>query len=409
MPLSERNSRWDRLRKKMRFAGVDALVFLGNDIYWGMGMANMRYMFQVESQIGGDALFPMEGDPVIWTAPVHMHRPTSMYLSIQDWVSDIRPKGGPTAIAGEIHAKALQASKIGLVGFSNTLQTTNLLMYEVESLKKLLPGANFVDMTWAVEEMRMIKSELEIDMLRKASVISRKVIDAMVVAAGQSGATEASVYAEMVRTQISNGAEPYIFNLLASGPIEHPKEEIWHLLHGCEQPLTPSMRPLEKNDLIIAEWHTKYGGYRCHSEYTVYVGKKPPPQLQRIWDVSCECLEASKEALVAGRTIREAIEIIERPARKAKLDWVELGFHAMGTASPEFPTVVYPAGFGPAANGAGMQDLVLETGMTFGNNIDLHDSAWKPDVGCMYSDFMVVRESRAECLVNVPSEMGITG
>jgi hypothetical protein len=47
MPLRERDRRWDRLRKKMLMAGIDALVLLGNDIYWGMGMANLRYLFQV--------------------------------------------------------------------------------------------------------------------------------------------------------------------------------------------------------------------------------------------------------------------------------------------------------------------------------------------------------------------------
>ena len=36
------------------------------------------------------------------------------------------------------------------------------------------------------------------------------------------------------------------------------------------------MRPLEKGDIIVAEWHTKYGGYRRHTEYTVYLGKNAP-------------------------------------------------------------------------------------------------------------------------------------
>jgi len=33
LPRSERDRRWDRLRKKMLLEGVDALIFLGNDIY----------------------------------------------------------------------------------------------------------------------------------------------------------------------------------------------------------------------------------------------------------------------------------------------------------------------------------------------------------------------------------------
>src|SRR3954468_17140378 len=92
LSLAERDRRHDRLRKKMLMAGLDALVFLGNDIYWGQGMANIRYAFQIDSQIGADALFPLVGDPVVWNAVPHMNRPTNMYLSLQEWVTDIRTR-----------------------------------------------------------------------------------------------------------------------------------------------------------------------------------------------------------------------------------------------------------------------------------------------------------------------------
>src|SRR6266705_6269071 len=72
LSIAERDRRWDRLRKKMIMAGLDALVFLGNDIYWGMGMANMRYVLQVDSQIGADGLFRLVGEPVVWNAVAYM-------------------------------------------------------------------------------------------------------------------------------------------------------------------------------------------------------------------------------------------------------------------------------------------------------------------------------------------------
>lgn len=410
LSLQERNRRWDRTRKKMLMSGFDALVFLGNDIYWGMGMANLRYMLQVDSQIGADALFPLVGEPVVWNAVAHMNRPTNMYLSVQKWVSDFRARGGMPAVVDELRVRGLDHSRIGLVGFSSTIQTTPTLLHsDVLALRKLLPAAEFVDASALLQEMRMVKSEEEIGMLRKAGGIARMVVDAMVNTA-RPGVTDAAVYAEMVRTQIANGAEPNIFNLFAAGPVEHPSNELWHLLHGCEQPLTPSMRPLQNGDILVSEWHTKYGGYRCHTEYTVYLGKVAPKELLHIWDVSVECLHASKEALTAGRTIGEAVEMIRKPARKAGLDWVELGFHAMGTASPEFPTVIYERGYGSnSLNSHGITEMVLEEGMCFGNNIDLHNSRWKPDVGCMLSDFMVVRPKQAECLIGTPLELAQVG
>jgi Xaa-Pro aminopeptidase len=410
LSLRERDRRWDRVRKKMLMDQLDALVLLGNDIYWGMGSANLRYLLQVDAHLGADAIFPLSGEPVVWHGVTHMNRPTSMYLSVQEWFTDVRTRAGMPAIAEELRARGLDRGKVGLVAFSSTIQTTPTFLHqEVLDLERLLPGAQLVDASAILQEMRMVKSDEELDMLRAAGRIARKVVDAMIDTA-RPGVTEAAVYAEMIRTQIANGAEPNIFNLLASGPVDHPAGELWHLLHGCDQPLTPTMRPLRQGDLIVAEWHTKYGGYRCHTEYTVYLGKRAPKELLRIWDVSVECLEASKDALTAGRTIGEAVAMIRRPAERAGLDFVELGFHAMGTASPEFPSVVYREGFGSdRLNGALIGELVLEEGMTFGNNIDLHDSRWKPDVGCMLSDFMVVRPGRAECLIGTPLELAQVG
>ena len=410
LSLAERDRRWDRIRKKMVMAGLDALAFLGTDIYWGMGMANLRYVLQVDSQIGADAIFPLVGEPVVWNAVAHMNRPTSMYLSLQEWVSDFRTRAGMPAVADELRVRGLDRSRLGLVGFSSTIQTTPTLLHaDVVALEKLLPHATFVDVSWMLEEMRVVKSEEEIGMLRQAGKIARKVIDAMVETA-RPGVPEALVYAEMIKTQIANGGEPNVFNLFASGPVEHARSELWHTLHGCEQPLTPTMRPLAEGDIVVSEWHTKYGGYRCHTEFTVYLGRRAPKELLHIWEVSVECLQASKEALVAGRTIREALAIIRRPAARAGLDWVELGFHAMGTASPEFPTVVYQEGYGSnTLNGHRIGDMVLAEGMTFGNNVDLHDSRWKPDVGCMLSDFMVVRPGQAECLIGTPLELPQVG
>jgi len=73
-------------------------------------------------------------------------------------------------------------------------------------------------------------------------------------------------------------------------------------------------------------------------------------------------------------------------------------------------TAAEAPGFGSRTlNGHGIGDLLLEEGMTVGNNIDLHDRRWKSDVGVMFADFMVVRPGGAELLVNTPRELGIGG
>jgi Xaa-Pro aminopeptidase len=176
--LKERNRRWDKARKRMLMAGIDVLVFLGNDIYWGMGMANLRYMLQVDAQLGAYAMFPLEGEPVVWHAVVHMNRPTSMYLSVQDWVTDFRTFGGLAPIVNELQTRGFERASIGLVGFSSTIQTTPTFLHDdIVGLEKMMPHARFTDASGILQDMRMVKSEEEIDLLRGAAKIARKVIE----------------------------------------------------------------------------------------------------------------------------------------------------------------------------------------------------------------------------------------
>lgn len=410
LSLAERDRRWDGLRKRMIFGGVDCLILLGTDMYWDMGLANLRYVTGLGAKMGTKGLFFIDADPIVYNAVPHMSRPFHAQETVQDWISDIRILRGPAEIAAELRDRGLDRSRIGIVGFSSVILSASVFVdAELQGLRAALPDARFIDFGYALEEMRMIKSDEEISFMRRGGQVARKVIDAMVEGA-RPGVREAELYADMVRTQIANGAEPNIFNLMTSGPVEHPPTELWHLLHGNDQPASPTMRPLAEGDNVISEFHTKYGGYLVHTEYTVHVGSRVPPQLQRIWDVAVECLDISQDMMRPGVAVRELLEALRRPVAKAGLEWVELGFHAMGLVSPEFPTVVYEPGFGmDTANGSKIGDLELEAGMTFGNNIDLFDPAWKPDVGCMLSDFMVVRDGGAELLVGTPRTIGLGG
>ncbi len=94
LSLAERNRRWDGIRKKMMLANIDVLLILANDAFWDMGVINLRYITQIGSKMGGHALFFIDHDPIIWNSLPHMNRPTSLALSTQEWVSDIRPYGG---------------------------------------------------------------------------------------------------------------------------------------------------------------------------------------------------------------------------------------------------------------------------------------------------------------------------
>ena len=409
--LAERDRRWAAARRRMATAGIDVLLLIGNDFFWDMGMVNLRYLTQIGSKLGGYALFFLDDDPVVWNSNLpHMHRPTNIHLSTQEWVRDIRLSEGIPGIAAELRARGYDKARIGLAAFSSTIVTIPSLLHgEMVALERELPNATLVQAGWVLEELRMVKSEEEITMLTKASEIARRTVDTMIKVA-RPGITEAELYAELVKTQIVNGAEPVIFHLLASGPVEHSRSEIWHLVHGAEQPAVPTRRPLQTGDLVISEFHTYYGGYLAATEFTVYLGGKAPGPLRDIHKVCVEALQATLEVMKPGTPLEKVWEAIRRPCDKAGMDFVELGFHGHGMASPEFPTVVYRPGYGPPSmNGTRIGKLELQEGMVFGNNIDIFDPRWKPDVGCMFGDMVVVRRKGAEQLVHVPLELPEVG
>ena len=411
LSLAERDRRWAGIRRRMAMAGIDVLLLVGNDIFWDMGMVNLRYLTQIGSKLGGYALFFLDGDPVVWNSNLpHMHRPTNIHLSTQEWVHDIRVSEGIPGVAAELRARGYDTARIGLAAFSSTIVTIPTILHaDMLLLDRELPNATFVQAGWLLEELRTIKSEEEIAMLARAGEIARKTVQTMIECA-HPGVTEAELYAELVKTQIGNGAEPLIFHLLASGPVEHSRSEIWHLVHGAEQPAVPTRRPLQTGDLVISEFHTCYGGYLAATEFTVYLGAKAPGSLRDIHKVCVEALMATLEVMKPGTALQEVWEAIRRPAERAGMDFVELGFHGHGMASPEFPTVVYRPGYGPPSmNGTRIGKLEVQEGMVFGNNIDIFDPRWKPDVGCMFGDMVVVRKHGAEPLVHVPLELPQVG
>lgn len=129
---------------------------------------------------------------------------------------------GVQGVADEVKGRGFERSRVGLVGFSSTLVPPTISHHDYVSLQKALPDAELTDVNWMLQEMRLVKSEEEIGMLRKAGKVARKVVDTMLEYA-KPGITEAQLWAEMLKTQIVNGAEPDAFNLLNSGPLEHPR------------------------------------------------------------------------------------------------------------------------------------------------------------------------------------------
>jgi Xaa-Pro aminopeptidase len=385
--LKERNRRWAGVWERMILSNLDCLLLMGDDRLFGQGDANVRYLTQISGQrMGTVAIFPLEGTPVVFASPPHMHdKPFPVYRAFTEWITETRPLTGLKAVVESLKAMGFEKANIGLVGFKGAYASNTISREQYQFLLHELPNANFTEATHILEKQRMIKSLEEIEMLKKSGEISLLKIEAMIKMAVPE-VKECELYAEMVKTEISHGGEAFIFNLLASGSVDDTRN-IQHLLHGRGQPLSPTTRPLKKGDIIIAEFHTSYGGFLTGCEKSVFIGK-PPKELQRIHDIAVECFEQGIEKLRPGVPIGEAAEAFRRPARKANMDYVELGFHGHGLSSPELPrTATFPSEKLITQNDSGpfhgLGSIELKENMVIATNIDIYDPSWRNDVGIM--------------------------
>lgn len=261
LSLKERDRRWTEVRRAMRENSLDCLLLFGFPYNWDFTVANARFL----SQIGGNAafnilVFPLEEEP---TCFVLMPTFVEYWKRAQDWVKDIRPRKGPWAdnVVSRLKELGLEKGNIGVDGLAGPLDPDGWIPHSVYNrILELIPEANFINTNDMLEKIRAVKGPEEIEFLEKAAGLGDLMLEACSQTA-KPGVRECEVYAKMVDVMLANGGEEPTLFLWASDthPFPHPFR-------------LPTMRPLEKGDLIICEMHPKYGGYFTHMERTFCLG-----------------------------------------------------------------------------------------------------------------------------------------
>ncbi|MEU9451727.1 Xaa-Pro peptidase family protein [Streptomyces sp. NPDC048277] len=405
MSLEERDRRWAAIREKMLLRGIDCLIVVGTDSVSSSGMANVRYLTQLGPIVGALVIFPLTGDPIVYSGAPQMHLPFGRWQQVAGrWVDDVRTGGGVGNAVDAVTRLGLAGKRLGIVGYRHLLSPlSDVSAAFMSGLSKGLPHADISDETSLIDELRMIKSEEEQAFLRRAGEIARKRV-ARLVETAQPGATEAEVWAAMEHEGLVNGAEPGTFNLFASGPVGNAENQVVSLLHGAIPPHTPTQRVLGEGDLIISEFHTSFGGYLAHTEFSVFIGEAPS-ELRDLHHTAVELARMAESVLIPDATVRSASTALHEFTESEGLDFVELGFHGHGLSSPEFPAAVFRDA---DQAGIGLQDMGevrLRENMVFGQNIDIHNPAWRKDVGVMFGGTVVVKSGGAERLCDVPRDV----
>ena len=138
-----------------------------------------------------------------------------------------------------------------------------------------------------VEELRQVKDEEEIALLREACAITDRAFEA-VLPRIRAGVTERAVAIALERAMVDLGAEaPAFASIVASGP------------NGAVPHHHPGGRELQPGDLVTMDFGARYGGYHADMTRTVAIGE--PAGWQRdVYDLVRRAQAAGIAAAVPG-------------------------------------------------------------------------------------------------------------
>jgi Xaa-Pro dipeptidase len=292
----EYRRRTELVRAGMEAAGLEGLVIYGISRGMGMepGQTNVVYLTSVASWSQTYLVFPLEGEPTVYvTTANHVKN-----IRDNSVIKDVRAGGSPTgtgsrggtavAVAERLAELGLERARIGIVGDTSWLNI-NLPHEAHVTLTEALPGARFEIVTRWYEELRKVKSDEEIERLRKCAVITDAVYDVMVTAT-RPGVRPCDLYNIACRTALDLGGRVTLCHVGRTA-MRDPDMDYPHYY-----PLTT---PIESGDVIMTELAAGFGGYYGKIWGTFFVGD-PTPEYAEMFSLAADAGRGIKATMRAG-------------------------------------------------------------------------------------------------------------
>ena len=263
-------TRQDRLRESLASRGFDGAIVWGRGSTNVDGCTDLLYLtghLSAVSHILDSAAHSARGHAGLVIKPTG---PTILVTDSYDSDLDALPADDARlSISVDVDtAKAavesgLSGKRIALIGMSGLLQSHYARMAEI-----LAPQTELVPADDLLVQLRLFKSESEIDLLREASRIGCEWVN-RTLAAAVPGATEGEAVGEGLKYLASAGGWAYDV-AVASGPHSH--------LYRSRQalPTWDASYVLKEGDLFHADvWGPVAQGYFCDLTRSTVVGAKP--------------------------------------------------------------------------------------------------------------------------------------
>lgn len=276
------------------------------------------------------------------------------------------------------------AQSLGLDGKRIGVEPRQMRLLEFRHVKAGAPEADFPDATDVLSGLRLKKDQVEVDTMRKAVKIAQDALEATLPLI-KIGMTEKEASAELVMQLLRHGSEPEMpFSpIVSAGP------------NAANPHASPSKRKLQAGDLLVVDWGATYDGYISDLTRTFAVGEVSA-EFQNIHKIVQDSNAAGRAAAKPGVPCANvdiaARDVIEK-AGYGKYFTHRTG-HGIGMEAHEAPYM----------RGDNMQ--LLEPGMAFTVEPGIYLTGRN---GVRIEDNMVVTETGAESLSDMPREIRVVG
>ncbi|MBI5964439.1 MAG: aminopeptidase P family protein [Chloroflexi bacterium] len=278
--------------------------------------------------------------------------------------------------------KAAQA--LGLDGKRIGVEPRQLRLLEFSHVKAGAPESEFPDASNVLSALRLKKDKAEVDAMRRAVKIAQDALEATIPLI-KIGLTERELASELVMQLLKNGSDsefPFA-PIVSSGP------------NSANPHASPTERKLQAGDLLVVDWGAAYESYISDLTRTFSVGEVED-EYQRIHNIVQESNAAGRAAGKPGvpcaNVDKAARDVIEK-AGYGKYFTHRTG-HGIGMEGHEDPYM----------RGDNMQ--LLEPGMAYTVEPGIYLTGRN---GVRIEDNMVITETGADCLSDMPREIRVVG
>lgn len=332
IPYEEYLGRMQRLRELMKKHQLDGLCLFSP--------VNLRYYFGYRKASYGSsewwrrvAIIDADGNITLIVPQIHW-----ILIQKTTWVEDIRPWGGPDYLNFpkdfmKLFKDSLRELKLdnATIGFELDSHTQpDLSFQEFNAIRQQLPKAKIVDGSPVYWEQRQVKTNYEIEIIRKLCAITIKGIEAGFNHL-KEGMTEIEVYTKIWETWIKEGLHDCP---MAGRMMMRSGKDRYNFLNA-----PPTNRKILRGDALYIDGGPCHLGYFSDVQRVIHIGE-PSPLQKKLHSAANQALDAMISIVRDGTKVCDLYKVGVETLRQAVSDskhTISIVGHGFGLQTHEPP------------------------------------------------------------------------